>query len=205
VGVDGYRSLYRIERPWSRMVREHPPPPCATRFWASTHCMCLVAGASSSLARPSSAVASGPRAYGPRISSGRHRMLLPISMFLWAKMSHVPTYSIIFCEVVAIYGVVRATPIPIFSHPDCLTQRLSDNRDRVLLKARTHRREPALHEGEPFHRLVPTIITPESCAHTPIYTHPFRLCALLGRPDCGHLQFALRYLRGHHGLDGSFG
>ncbi len=49
---------------------------------------------------------------------------------------------------------VGPTSSPAFSA--CLTHRRPDNRDCVLLKARAHRRELALHEGEPLYRCVST-------------------------------------------------
>ena len=84
--------------------------PCMTRLCSLHFIVCLILGASSSLARPSSVVVSEPPVYGPRISSGLHRHL----PFLGAHPAKMPAYSIIFCEVVAIYGVVRL-PLPILS------------------------------------------------------------------------------------------
>ena len=110
-------------------------------------CFCFTLGAFSSLVRPSSVVVSEPPAYGPRTSSGLHRHL----PFLGAHPAKMLAYSIIFCEVVAIYGVVRPPcPFSAFSSQFFL----SDNRDCILGKARPHRGKPALHTGEPFHWFV---------------------------------------------------
>jgi hypothetical protein len=96
--------------------------------------VCPSLGASSSLARQFSAAVSGLPAYEPRISSGLHRYL----PFLETRPANLPAYSIIFCEVVAIYGVVRLPPLfPIFLEP-VFSSFLSDNRDRVLGKACPH-------------------------------------------------------------------
>jgi len=50
-----------------------------------------------------------------------------------------PAYSIIFCEVVAIYGVVRWSPPSHRLSRLGITHRLIDNRDRLLLETRAHR------------------------------------------------------------------
>ncbi|KAH8978240.1 hypothetical protein EDB86DRAFT_2994788 [Lactarius hatsudake] len=65
----------------------------------------LAAGGSSSLAHPSSAVVSAHPVYGPKISSGlwRHGVSLGKKCLL---ANYCTVFSIIFCEVVAIYGVI---------------------------------------------------------------------------------------------------
>lgn len=106
---------------------------CAARF-CSLVLTSVSLGASSSLARQSSAAVSGLPAYEPRISSGLHRYV----PFLETRPAKLPAYSIIFCEVVAIYGVVRLPPsIPQLSRA-CFSHRLSDYRNRILGKACPH-------------------------------------------------------------------
>jgi F0F1-type ATP synthase membrane subunit c/vacuolar-type H+-ATPase subunit K len=132
---------------------------------AFTHCMCLATGVSLSLARPSLVVASGHRAYGPRISSGLHRMRFPLNFY---RLNVSPTASSSAKSWQFMALCVCSHPL---TSPSCLTYRPLDNRDRVLFKARTHRREPALHKGELLHRFVSTIYPPR-VVHAHQYTPP---------------------------------
>ncbi len=103
-----------------------------------------------------------------------------------------PCHSIIFCEVVAIYGVVSIHSVPTFS--------VFSNHCARLLASYTL---PA----SPLSKTVSCTrarTTSQVCA---ILTHTtsfrlslvlvFRIRALLGRSYCGGVQFTLRYLRRH--------
>ena len=103
MGIDGNRSLHRIQRPRGGMVRYVPH---ITTINSSSLSISSQGNLCHWLIHPRR-WCQGP----PHTDQESHQVCIDTCSFLETQPAKVSsTYSIIFCEVVAIYGVVRRPP-----------------------------------------------------------------------------------------------
>jgi hypothetical protein len=111
VGIDGHRSLHRIQRPRGRMVRA---PYTIHHRCARRNLVCSLISSSVSSQGHLRHWFIHPRRWcqgPPHTDQESHQVCIDTCSFLETQPAKVsPVYSIIFCEVVAIYGVVRRPP-----------------------------------------------------------------------------------------------